>query len=487
MSILFFVCFTHKMHVLCFFCVLLPILFRAARLRCSNWGADGFILLIISVLKIVTPSLMQYKRLMLYRFYDFFDPFFDAFFQWVGMSASRAQEWANYSESLVALMLATVLFFLVRFLLRKVVVKMVNNTRNRWDNLLLKNRMLHKVSYLAPGILLDVSVRHILGPSSELLFIIGVLLKIYYAIIIAVLINSFITIMLGIVLHRTSDRPLPIKGVAQVLRIILFVLLVLYVLSLLMGVAPHKIFTGFGAATAVVLLIFRDTILGLVGGIQLAAYDMVREGDWISLPKHDADGTVIDISLTTVKIRNWDKTISTIPTYTLVSESVKNWRGMENSGGRRIKRAIAIDMNSVRFCTHEMLERFKHYDFMAEYIENKQKVLKAYNKEEGIDESVLINGRRQTNLGVFRAYLLAYLRHRPDVHREMTLMVRQLAPTDKGIPIELYMFSKEQAWVQYESLQSDIFDHVLAAVPAFDLQVFQAPGGIDVQSLKLES
>ncbi len=410
---------------------------------------------------------------MLYKFYDFFDPYYEAMFMWLGLSSENARIWANYSELLVAFILAGILFYIVRFVLRRTVVKIANKTRDRWDSLLLKNRMLHKASYFAPGILLDMSVRHILGADSELLHSIEIVIQIYYAVIVAVLLNTFITVLLNLILKRSAERPLPIRGIAQIFRVIIFVLLGLFIISTFFNIPPDKMFTGFGAATAITILIFRDTILGLVGGIQLVAYDMVREGDWISMPKHNVDGDVIDISLTTVKVQNWDKTISTIPTYALVSESMKNWKGMEKSGGRRIKRAIPIDMNSVTFCTPEMLERFKHYDFLHDYIVQQEKEIQVYNKLQNVDSSVLLNGKRQTNLGIFRVYLLAYLRHKPEIHKEMISMVRQLPPTDKGIPLEIYAFSKRQDWVAYEDIQSDIFDHILAAIPAFDLHVFQ--------------
>jgi miniconductance mechanosensitive channel len=210
---------------------------------------------------------------------------------------------------------------------------------------------------------------------------------------------------------------------------------------------------------------------------------MVKEGDWISLPKHHADGTVIDISLTTVKVQNWDKTISTIPTYSLVSDSMKNWRGMEESGGRRIKRAVRLDMTSVKFCSQEMLEKYSKINYLKDYLARKAKELKEFNEQEHIDNDILVNGRRQTNLGVFRAYLVEYLHHLPQIHDEMTFIVRQLEPTDKGIPMEIYVFSRIQSWVEYEAIQSDIFDHILAVVPEFDLRIFQEPTGADFKAL----
>jgi miniconductance mechanosensitive channel len=275
----------------------------------------------------------------------------------------------------------------------------------------------------------------------------------------------------------------PIKGYLQVFKIVLFIIGGIFVVSMLIGRSPVYLLGGLGAFSAVLLLIFRDPILGLVGGIQMSVNDMVRPGDWIVMEKSGADGMVTDISLTTVKVQNWDKTITTIPTYSLVSESFVNWRGMEESGGRRIKRSINIDMNSVKFASPEQLEKLKKIHLVTQYLNDKEKELALYNETNKIDDEVLVNGRRQTNLGVFRAYISAYLKSNPNISQEMTFLVRQLQPGASGIPIEIYVFSKVQAWALYEGIQSDIFDHLLATVPEFGLQVFQNPSGADFRKL----
>jgi len=231
------------------------------------------------------------------------------------------------------------------------------------------------------------------------------------------------------------------------------------------------------------MLVFRDTILGLAAGIQLSANKMVQRGDWIEMPSQGADGDVIDVGLTTVKVQNWDKTITTIPTYALISESFKNWRGMDESGGRRIKRSVAIDMTSIRFCDAEMFERFRRIEILSNYLDAKLAEVSDHNTQTAADTSILINGRNLTNVGTFRAYLVAYLRQHSKIHQEMTFLVRQLAPTDKGLPIELYVFSNDQAWARYEDIQADIFDHVLAVLPLFDLRIFQAPTGADLRAV----
>jgi len=420
---------------------------------------------------------------MLDSFYDYFDPYLSSFFRLFGLTQIKSDEYANYGELFIALILAVILFFIVRYILRSVVEKAIKKTKNEWDDMLLDHGILHKVSYLAPAILLDNSVDHILANLPGLLEAVKLFISIYYVFIIARVLASSLDLVNSILRVKKSKNRVAIKGVSQVLKIIIYVILIIIIISFIIGREPGAILAGLGAASAIILLIFKDTILGFVGGLQLTAYDMVKEGDWISLPQHGADGTVIDISLTTVKVQNWDKTISTIPTYSLVSDSMKNWRGMEESGGRRIKRAVKLDMTSVRFCSDDMLERFNKIDILKDYLKKTSANLDDYNKKMNISGEVLVNGRRQTNLGVFRAYLVAYLKNIPEINNNMTFIVRQLEASEKGIPMEIYVFSKIQSWVEYEAIQSDIFDHILAAIPEFELRVFQEPTGADFRKL----
>ncbi len=284
-------------------------------------------------------------------------------------------------------------------------------------------------------------------------------------------------------IYRTLEvsKTRPIKGYIQVAKIFLYVVGGVSVLTTLMGRSPWGVLSGIGAMTAVILFVFKDTILGLVAGMQLAWNDMLRPGDWIAMPKYGADGTVTDISLHTVKVQNWNKTVATVPTYALISESFVNWRGMEESGGRRIKRSISIDLSSIKFCTEEMLDRFEKFQFLTEYIRSKREEIAADNKKHDFDPSQKVNGRRLTNLGTFRAYMKAYLEHHPKIRRDMTFLVRHLPPTEHGLPIEIYVFSSDQAWANYEAIQADIFDHLFAVIPEFDLRVFQYPTGNDLQ------
>ena len=273
----------------------------------------------------------------------------------------------------------------------------------------------------------------------------------------------------------------PIKGYLQVLKIIAYVIGTIVIIAVLTDRSPLLLLSGIGAATAVLMLIFQNSILGLVASIQLASNNMVQIGDWIEMPKYGADGDVIDISLHTVKVQNWDKTIITIPTHALISDSFKNWKGMSEAGGRRIKRSIYIDMTSIKFCDEEMLERFKKIRYIQQYINDKTEEIEEYNKKLGIDAESLVNGRHLTNIGTFRAYIMQYLKNHPRIHKGMTQIVRQLEPTEKGLPIEIYAFTNDTAWAAYESIRPDIFDHILAVVPEFDLRLFQNPSGHDLR------
>jgi len=282
--------------------------------------------------------------------------------------------------------------------------------------------------------------------------------------------------------YKQTGRKRSIKSYIQVFQLIAIVIGVLIAISILLSKDISVLLTGIGAFAAVLMLVFKDSILGFVGGIQINANDMVRLGDWVSVPSAGADGTVMDISLTTVKIQNWDKTISTVPTYSLVSGSFHNWRGMEESGGRRIKRSLNIDIQSVKFSTEEDIEKYKKFRLLKDYLSKKDEEIKEYNNKLGIEEDTF-NGRYQTNIGIFRAYVAAYLHDKEEIHPNMTFLVRQLQATEKGLPMEIYVFSKVQEWAEYEDIQSDIFDHLYAIIPTFDLKVFQNPSGADFRSI----
>ena len=369
-----------------------------------------------------------------------------------------------------------------RFLLR-IVKSLVERSKTVWDDILLEQKVFNRLSYLAPALVIYGMAPFVLSGSSAAVTTLRLATKIYMVIVGLLVFDSFLNSVVDIYRTFEFSQKKPIRGFVQGAKIILFFFGGIIILAMIMGKSPGIVLGGLGAMMAVFMLIFKDSVLGFVAGIQLSANRMIHIGDWIEMPKYGADGSVIDVALTTVKVQNWDKTIATIPTYALISDSFKNWRGMSESGGRRIKRAIYIDMSSVKFCTEEMLEKFKKFKYISEYIERKMEEIKEHNLAAGVDESELVNGRHLTNIGTFRAYVAAYLRNHPKIHQEMTFLVRHLDPTPNGLPIQIYVFSNDQVWANYEAIQADIFDHILAIIPKFELRIFQNPTGADLQNL----
>jgi len=355
-------------------------------------------------------------------------------------------------------------------------------TSQQWDNVLVEKHFFRRFFYFIPLIILYLFIPPILGGTAVHPFsitLVNILLLIAGMLTLDALLNSIL------VIYESSAlaKEISIKPFVQVVKLLLYFVTVILILSILVQKTPLYILSGLGALTAVLMFVFKDILMGFVGGIQLIANKMVTPGDWIEMPKYGADGDVVEITLTTVKVKNFDNTITTIPTYALINESFKNWHNMNVSGGRRIKRFVYIDLGSIKFCTSEMLERFKRIQLISKTIQDRQQEILEFNKENDIDEGTLVNGRRLTNIGVFRTYVDAYLRNHPKIHQEMTFLVRQLSPGEKGLPIEIYVFCKETNWTDYESVQADIFDHIMAVVPEFDLQVFQEPSGSDFQKI----
>ncbi len=384
---------------------------------------------------------------------------------------------------LVIILLAYFSGIITRKLLLTSIKRIAKKTATLWDDILIEKKVFHHLSHLAPAIILYISAGFVFKDFEKTAAIIQEGLSIYMVMLSAIIIDSGLRSANAIYLTLPASKDRPIKGYIQVGQIIVYSFGVILILSIIMGEKPTTLLAGIGAMAAVLILVFRDTILGFVASIQLSANNMLRIGDWITMNKYGADGTVFEITLNTVKVQNWDKTISTIPTYALVSESYNNWRGMEESGGRRIMRSINIDMKSVKFCTPEMLEKFKKIIYLKDYIEEKKSEIERYNEENKIDESIVVNGRRMTNLGTFRHYVEFYLKNHPMIHNDLTFLVRHLQPTDKGIPIQIYVFSKDQVWANYEGIQADIFDHIIAVIPEFELRIFQSPSGDDLRKL----
>ncbi len=357
--------------------------------------------------------------------------------------------------------------------------RIAKRSKTRWDDFLIEHKVFTRISHIAPAIIIYYSAYLFPGAES----IIQRLSMIYIILASVWVINSFLNAVVNIYNTYEISRQRPIKGYVQVAKIIIAIIVVIFAIATLLNQKVGPLLTGLGAMTAVIILVFKDTILGLVASVQLSSNDMVRIGDWIEMPKYGADGDVVDITLHTVKVQNWDKTISTIPAYALVTDSFKNWRGMSEAGGRRIKRPIYIDMNTIKFCDERMLNKFEKIYLIKDYVKGKRQEIEKYNREHEYDSSLMINGRNMTNIGTFRAYVTEYLKQHPKANLNLTYMVRQLKPTEHGLPLEIYVFSKDRVWVNYEKIQSDIFDHILAVVPEFELRLFQRPSGRDFKEM----
>ncbi|NCA83961.1 MAG: mechanosensitive ion channel [Clostridia bacterium] len=403
------------------------------------------------------------------------DSLLQELFELTGIPVAYADIFIPGVMLIAILLLSYLLFVITRKILLTIVTRIVMRTQSHWDDALMEHRVFARAAYLVLAYVLYKLIPYALDDYPDLSSFLLLALRIYSLVVVMLVLTALLDAILSIYTTYGVSRSKPIKGYIQLGKILIYIFITIWVISVLIGQNPLILIGGLGAFSAILLLIFKDTILGLVAGVQLSANDMLRPGDWITMQKYDTDGTVTDITLTTIKVQNWDKTISTIPAYSLFTESFKNWRGMEESGGRRIKRSINIDINSIRFCTREMLEKYKQIRYINEYVQSKEVEIQQYNLERNIDTRVMVNGRRQTNIGVFRAYLSAFLMNHPDVHKEMTFLIRHLQPTEKGLPIEIYVFSKVQAWSEYEAIQADIFDHILAIIPEFDLKVFQYP------------
>jgi miniconductance mechanosensitive channel len=411
---------------------------------------------------------------------------FDAIRDWL-MRAGLQDAGLDLTMEGLTLLGIGVAAFAANFLAKRVILRVLTHvagrTRTKWDNVMLEKHVFTRLSHIAPAVVIWYLAPASLAEYPSFAAVMRSAAELYMLLIGLAVAFAFLNAAEAIYTRFQISTRVPITGYLQVIKLVLSIGVGIFALSIVLDKSPWIFLSGLGAATAILLLIFKDAILGFVAGIQLAANDMVRPGDWISMPKYGADGDVVELNLTTVKVSNWDKTISTIPTYALISDSFKNWRGMSESGGRRIKRSISIDVNSIKFCTSEMIERFAKIERVRGYVEKKRSELAEYNRSHDVDESVLVNGRRMTNIGTFREYLVTYLREHPDIHQQMTLLVRHLQPTEKGLPLEIYVFSADQDWGRYEAIQADIFDHIFAAIGEFDLHPFQYPTNASLATL----
>lgn len=361
----------------------------------------------------------------------------------------------------------------------RIVRTIVSKTKTKIDDVFVEHKVMQRLAGVVPALVIHSAAPLLFPEGSSYVEVVQRLANVWMILAVGRGLDVFLDALVTLGQRSEGTRDKPIRSYVQVAKILLWLAVGILTVAVLMDKSPWALLTGLGAMTAIILLVFKDSILGFVASIQIATNDLVRVGDWISMDRYGADGDVIDIGLHTVKVQNWDKTVSAIPTKAFMSDTFKNWRGMTESGGRRIKRSLAIDMGSVRFLDDEDLARLSKVEVIRDYLSGRTAEVTSWNEERGVDTSELSNGRRLTNLGTFRAYLDAYLSAHPEISDQMTFLVRQLAPGPEGLPIEIYVFSKEQRWVQYEGIIGDIFDHVIASLPTFGLRPFQRPSGAD--------
>lgn len=388
---------------------------------------------------------------------------------------------ASYLSLLINIIILSIIvygiYLFCRFVLVTVMAIVAKRTKTKFDDLLISNETAKYMSHLIPLIYIYKTVPIILNDFTSWETIFGRLVAVYIILLTLWIINSILKAIRDHLKSKSEYSDKPIDSYVQVIMILLWILGLTIIVAKIFDVKPDTLFKTIGAVSAIIILIFRDSILGFVASVQVSINDMVRIGDWITMEKFGADGDVIEINLSTVKVRNFDHTTTTIPTYSLISDSFRNWRGMISSDGRRIKRHILIKTSSIKFLNEEELDEYKKIHLIKNYIEKKVKDINNHNSIHHVDKSLAINGRNLTNLGLFRKYLTVYLENYPGLNKDMILMVRHLQPTEKGIPIEIYAFSKDKRWLNYEYIMSDIFDHVLASVNYFDLEVFEMPSG----------
>lgn len=392
-----------------------------------------------------------------------------------GVTESTAK-FVNMAVLLIILLLVVgIIDYITRRVLRGLFSRIAIRSKSNFDDIMITNKVPRNLAHIIPFVLLLEFAPMVFSDFTywqnivvKGISILGILITLWVA---KSLLNTFKDYFKT--LPNFKDKP--IDSYIQVFMIFAWAIGIFSIFAIIAGITVGKFLTGLGAVSAVIILVFRDTILGFVASLQVSVNDMVRIGDWISFEKYGADGDVIEINLATVKVQNWDKTITTIPTYALISDSFKNWRGMMDSGGRRIKRSLSIKIDSVKYLTVNEIDKLKDIQLISKYISHKQEDIESYNATNKIDKSLLINGRNLTNLGVFRKYVLSYIEGHSGINKDMTIMVRQLAPTSQGIPLEIYAFSSDKRWQNYEYIMADIFDHVIAAVPYFNLEVFELP------------
>ena len=386
---------------------------------------------------------------------------------------------------LLALLAGAIIIDLIaKRLLVRTVRAFARRSRFSWDDALVAHNVFGRLAQVVPALIVFVGVPFVPGlPEGGTQVLRNVAMG-YMVLMLTLALTAMLSAASTIYAASPIAKGRPLKGFVQLVQIVVWIVGGVLIVATVLDRSPLLLLSGFGAMTAILLLVFKDTILSLVASVQLTAQDMVRVGDWIEMPQFGADGDVIDVQLHTVKVQNWDKTITTIPTHRLITDSFKNWRGMSQSGARRIKRAIFIDVSSIRFQTQDEVDHFKRFALLNDYVKNKEQELADYNAGLATEVDADVNRRRLTNVGTFRAYAYDYLKNHPRIDKNMTLIVRQLAPGPEGLPLEIYCFTNTTEWAAYEDIQSDVFDHLLAIVPEFGLRLYQKPAGSDLANLK---
>ena len=394
----------------------------------------------------------------------------------------------NHTNSLVIIfgiifLTAIIVHLILHRLVLRTFEKRAQASSHLWLQIITQNKLFHRLAFTLQGIIVNVQAVLWLQKGSDAAQILTTVAQLWVMLYALLSFFSLLDVIFNLSQKLSAASQLPLKGIFQGVKLVSAILVGILIISLLLGQSPAILISGLGAMAAVLMLVFKDPILGLVAGIQLSANDMLKLGDWLEMPKYGADGSVTDIGLTTVKVQNWDNTVTTLPTYALISDSFKNWRHMSESGGRRIKRAVYIDSNSVHFLNEAEIAHLHQSRLLTDYLDTRQASIREFNEANRIDNPSYLNGRHLTNLGTFRAYLQQYLESSRHIRKDMTLMVRQLDAGDKGIPLEIYCFTNTVVWAEYEGIQADIFDHIFAVAGEFGLRIYQAPSGYDLQGM----
>jgi miniconductance mechanosensitive channel len=404
---------------------------------------------------------------------------------WLGETGASPQT-CYFLEHLILglglILVVAIIDYISRNIILNIVARYAKRSNNPYDDILVEMRVFKHLAHVVPALVAKEGLTFVFQDYATLISPLQKLVDIYIIIAIIFFVQAVLRAIKTLLLNSEDFKDKPIGSYTQLLNIINYLVGILFIVSHVTDKPLWTLLTAFGALSALIILTFRDTILGLVASIQISGNDIVRIDDWIEVPKYGADGHVVEINLTTIKVKNWDNTVTTIPTYVLINDAFKNWRGMEESEGRRMKRSVNIKISSIKFCTPEILEHFKKIDLIRDYVTQKESEINQYNATHKINKSVLANGRNLTNVGIFREYLSNYIQKHPKVNKELIMMVRQLPPTDKGLPLEIYCFTLDKEWVDHETIAADIFDHVLATIPSFDLEIFEGPTGKDFQA-----